>query len=154
MATTVPDTDTFTLQDVVDVVNPTTDDLVDCIADADPLGWDPAYEGSKNNLLNFRNYDVTPSIEATPAIRFFEINGDPVTPGLDYYTVTIIPTGSSYTISDAGYTWINATKVGLTVTAAPDANGGADRVGYIVITHGDDPGEDVTVTVSQAGTPP
>ena len=30
----VPDTTTFTLQDVVTEVNPTTDDLVDCFADA------------------------------------------------------------------------------------------------------------------------
>jgi hypothetical protein len=30
----VPDTTTFTLQDVVDEINPTTDDLADCFADA------------------------------------------------------------------------------------------------------------------------
>ena len=53
---TVPNTTTFDLQDVVDSVNPTTDDLVDCFADADSAQFDPAYEGSKNQLLNFRNY--------------------------------------------------------------------------------------------------
>ena len=52
----VPDTTTFDLQDVVDEVNPTTDDLVDCFADAISSKFDSAYEGSKNQLLNFRNY--------------------------------------------------------------------------------------------------
>jgi len=52
----VPNTTTFTLQNVVDEVNPTTDDLVDCFADATSSSFDYNYSGSKNNLLNFRNY--------------------------------------------------------------------------------------------------
>ena len=52
----VPDTTTFTLQDVVTEVNPTTDDLVDCFADAVSSKFDSNYSGSKNSLLNFRNY--------------------------------------------------------------------------------------------------
>ena len=52
----VPNTTTFELQDVVDEVNPTTDDLVDCFADANANYFDSTYEGSKNQLLNFRNY--------------------------------------------------------------------------------------------------
>lgn len=55
-ANTVPNTTTFTLQNVVDSVNPTTDDLVDCFADADSAQFDPAYEGNKDRLYNFRNY--------------------------------------------------------------------------------------------------
>ena len=56
----IPDTTTFSLQDVVTEINPTTDDLVDCFADAVSGSFDPNYEGSKNNLLNFRNYGATP----------------------------------------------------------------------------------------------
>ena len=56
----VPNTTTFELQDVVDEVNPTTDDLVDCFADAVASKFDSSYEGSKNQLLNFRNYGGTP----------------------------------------------------------------------------------------------
>lgn len=52
----VPDTTTFTLQDVVDEINPTTNDLVSCFTDANAANFDPTYEGSKNSLLNFRNY--------------------------------------------------------------------------------------------------
>ena len=57
----VPDTTTFELQDVVDEVNPTTDDLVDCFADAIASKFDSAYEGSKDQLLNFRNYGALTS---------------------------------------------------------------------------------------------
>jgi len=53
----VPNTATFTLQDVVDEVNPTTDDLVDCFADADAAKFDPAYSSTKDQLLHFRNYN-------------------------------------------------------------------------------------------------
>ena len=52
----VPDTTTFTLQDVVDEINPTTDDLADCFADATAACFDSSYSGSKDELLNFRNY--------------------------------------------------------------------------------------------------
>ena len=52
----VPNTTTFELQDVVDEINPTTDDLVDCFNDANANYFDSSYEGSKNQLLNFRNY--------------------------------------------------------------------------------------------------
>ncbi len=52
----VPNTTTFTLQNVVNEVNPTTDDLVDCFADATNSSFDSNYSGDKNNLLNFRNY--------------------------------------------------------------------------------------------------
>ena len=52
----VPNTNTFTLQNVVDVVNPTSNDLADCFADAISNNFDATYSGSKNSLLNFRNY--------------------------------------------------------------------------------------------------
>ena len=46
----------FSLQNVVDLVNPTTDDLIDCFSDADQNLFDPEYVGIKDNLANFRNY--------------------------------------------------------------------------------------------------
>ena len=61
----VPNTTTFTLQNVVDVVNPTSDDLVDCFADAVASKFDSNYEGSKNQLLNFRNYDGSTLLQIT-----------------------------------------------------------------------------------------
>jgi hypothetical protein len=52
----VPNTTTFTLQNVCDAINPSTEDLVDCFSDAIPVYFNPAYSGSKNSLLNFKDY--------------------------------------------------------------------------------------------------
>ncbi len=52
----VPDTNTFSLQDVINEVNPTSNDLVDCFSDANAVGFDPAYEQDKDELNDFRNY--------------------------------------------------------------------------------------------------
>jgi hypothetical protein len=56
----VPNTTTFSLQDVQTELGGVNDDLVECFSNALSTGFDPAYEGSKNNLLNFRNYTNTP----------------------------------------------------------------------------------------------
>lgn len=58
----VPDTNTFSLQDVINEVNPSTNDLVSCFADAYSVGFDPAYEEDKNELNDFRNY-VSPDLD-------------------------------------------------------------------------------------------
>ena len=53
----VLDTNTFSLQDVVDEINPTTDDLQDCINDAIEGNYDPNYyTAPATSLLEFRNY--------------------------------------------------------------------------------------------------
>lgn len=67
LAAQVPNTETFTLDTVVKVVNPTTDDLQDCFNDAIPSYFDPAYASPTypaNSLLIFRNYGnlVPPTI--------------------------------------------------------------------------------------------
>jgi len=55
----VPDTNTFSLDDVVTEVNPTTDDLTDCFADATSASFDSTYSGNKDRLSNFRNYGAS-----------------------------------------------------------------------------------------------
>lgn len=53
----IPNTTTFSLQNVVDEVNPTTNDLASCIADAIESYYDPAYyTAPATSLLEFRNY--------------------------------------------------------------------------------------------------
>jgi len=62
----VPNNEAFSLQNVVDEVNPTTDDLVDCFADATTNKFNKLYYPSylvegphalvENSLLNFRDY--------------------------------------------------------------------------------------------------
>lgn len=54
----VPNTNTFSLQDVQTELGGVNDDLVECFANANAGSFDPAYEGSKNQLLNFRNYNA------------------------------------------------------------------------------------------------
>ena len=60
----VPNTETFDLETVINVVNPTSDDLTDCFADAVSNKFNATYKaqyyaaaGDKNNLLMFRDYD-------------------------------------------------------------------------------------------------
>ena len=61
----VPNTTTFSLQDVVNEINPTSDDLVDCIADANSSGFDSNYYSSPaTSLLEFRNYVQTIGFKA------------------------------------------------------------------------------------------
>tara|TARA_R100001369_G_scaffold66957_1_gene94465 strand:+ start:606 stop:1019 length:414 start_codon:yes stop_codon:yes gene_type:complete len=57
----VPDTTTFNLQNVVDVIDE-DDNLVGCFNDAVAAKFDATYSGAKDNLLNFRNYDAPPVI--------------------------------------------------------------------------------------------
>ena len=59
----VPNTTTFSLQDVVDEINPANDTLINCFASSIDDGFVSLYKGSKDRLSNFRGYDhsVTPS---------------------------------------------------------------------------------------------
>jgi len=64
----VPNTTTFNLQNVVDTVNPQTDDLTGCFASSVSSKFDSLYSGSKNSLLNFRNYDSSTPASPTPIV--------------------------------------------------------------------------------------
>jgi hypothetical protein len=65
MPLSVPDTTDFSLQDVCDVIIGSQDDLVECFAEASANYFNPAYEGSKNSLLNFRDYGIHNSLILT-----------------------------------------------------------------------------------------
>lgn len=53
----VPDTNTFSLGDVVTVVQPSAENsLSACFNEADSGLFDATYSGSKDRLSNFRNY--------------------------------------------------------------------------------------------------
>tara|TARA_B110000977_G_scaffold52994_1_gene71997 strand:+ start:153 stop:602 length:450 start_codon:yes stop_codon:yes gene_type:complete len=55
----VPNTTTFSMQDVSNTVDPSKSQLTQLITVANAQStslWDATYSGSKNSLLNFRNY--------------------------------------------------------------------------------------------------
>lgn len=52
----VPNTNTFSLQDVIDELPKSPNNLITCFSDAVESFFDPTYKGSKDRLSNFRNY--------------------------------------------------------------------------------------------------
>jgi hypothetical protein len=61
----VPDTTTFTLQDVADEFGlGSNDGLTDCFDEATSSDFDVLYEGNKDELLNFRNYGSTATLSS------------------------------------------------------------------------------------------
>jgi hypothetical protein len=102
----VPDTTTFSLQDVVNEVNPTTDDLVDCFADAVANKFDSNYNNDTyapaNSLLRFRNYQAS----LNSVYMSFYGTGDTFKCSADYDVVSINytqGTGNEYEINDIVY---------------------------------------------------
>lgn len=102
----VPDTETFTLQDVVNAVNPTTDDLTDCFNDANSAYFNATHKasyyaaaGNKNNLLMFRDYgshNASGSVICTGG-TVTDINVG----GVDYRVHTFISSGT-LTVTTSG----------------------------------------------------
>ena len=73
MATSVPNNTVFSLQDVKNVINVAS--LADMFTYSVDAYFDPAYKGSKNNLLNFRNY-TEPYISCNPTSVGFHYDGN------------------------------------------------------------------------------
>jgi hypothetical protein len=70
----VPNTNTFTLTNVIDDLNlPSNSSLLDCFNNAVPQHFDPTYEGSKDRLLNFRNYGVIPALTSVDIYGYNEL---------------------------------------------------------------------------------
>jgi hypothetical protein len=129
----VPNTTTFSLQDVVDELGglPRPDDLIACFAAATSGGFDPSYEGSKNNLLNFRNYtSIVASVVITPATKNSFGNGDS-------FLVTVTA-NVAWTVSD-NVSWITSSPISgtgngsFTVTVGSYLSG-ADRTGTVTVS--------------------
>ena len=145
----VPDTNSFTLQDVVDEVNPTTDDLVDCFNDADPAKFDATYEGSKDRLSNFRNYGAAPnSLSISP-------NSQGVGDSAGSFNLTIT-TNAAWSYSDDAIWLAPSSSSGVgnaVITISYSANGNVlSRTGTITITTTDgSPTLDDDCVVEQAG---
>ena len=102
----VPNTTTFSMQDVADFIDPptSTPTLSQLIADANattPSQWDSTFSGSKNSLLNFRNYGNYP----------WSLNPNWTLADLDNQTKTQIPvygtgSGSAYNYTRYGTNYL------------------------------------------------
>jgi hypothetical protein len=109
------------LQDVVDEINPYTDDLISCVEDSVIEYFDPLYVGSRNSLLNFRNY-TTPSIIINYDNLIFNGDGDPCVSG------TISVTANTSWDALSSETFISLSPVSgvvsgtITVTCASNPN--------------------------------
>jgi hypothetical protein len=52
----VPNTSSFSLQDVVNEINPSSKSLSGCFSSARSAGFVSSYSGAKDRLSNFRGY--------------------------------------------------------------------------------------------------
>jgi len=119
----VPNTTTFSLQDVVNEVNPSSSSLFDCVASANPTLYDPTYYTSPaTSLLEFRNYagSVVPLTMLTKGFTVLDvfdeefvcaINLTPTNSIIRYRKGNVIYTNSGGTIpfngGDKHYAYFN-----------------------------------------------
>lgn len=118
----VPNTTTFSLDSVVHVVNPTTNSLGGCFADANATYFDLTYSGAKDRLSNFRNYGTPTCISSNvtytsspigSSTTFFTLNTPAVVAG-DLLLILVGQMGSTAITTPSGYsvqTNINPTYV-------------------------------------------
>jgi hypothetical protein len=132
----VPNTNSFTLQDVVTVIGAGSN-LVACFTYSTDAYFDSAYKGSKNNLLNFRNY-TQPFISCSPTSCRYHYNKT----AYDNPVVTV-----SYAKGTYSYAWTTGThftysKSGDAFTITCNANN----------TSGSPWSDTLTFTLSVGGT--
>lgn len=84
----VPNTNTFTQQEVKAELGSSSNGLVAFFTEADDSKFDPAYKGSKNNLLNFRNYGA--SIALTSVSLSYDTTSAGVCANMSTFTYYIL----------------------------------------------------------------
>jgi hypothetical protein len=103
----VPNTNNFSLLDVTNELPGSENSLAECFLAAVNGQFDPAYEGSRNSLLNFRNFRAfVETLTITPVSRTFDANSHTL-----FVTVTS-STGWS-AIDNASWISINSPSGGL-----------------------------------------
>jgi hypothetical protein len=99
----VPDTKTFHLKDVCDVVGPANNCLDNSFLHSIDSYFDPLYKGDKSNLYNFRNYGP-PEVVGDPLIEIFGDEEEDITNryAIPFKNVSNNPTGIL-----KSYLWVN-----------------------------------------------
>jgi len=126
----------------------TTTSLAACIAAGNSQGgWDPAYSGSKNSLLNFRNYGGAGTVSVSPtSISFGQ--------GTPSSNVDVI-SNTTWTVTD-NMTWITVSPTdgsdfgNFTVAVNSTNPSSFSRSGTVTVTALG--GQTATISVSQVGT--
>ena len=136
----VPNTTTFTLQNVVDYINPTTNDLVDCFADSDAAKFDPNY-GSKTmspqTLLGFRYYGGCPEVGdfyQGGLVFYLFVSGDAGYVAGECHGL-IVETDAQGTVTSRGSFYWHATNNGLVSYTSTVIGTGSENTGWIVYTY-------------------
>ncbi|MEM9076305.1 MAG: BACON domain-containing protein [Bacteroidota bacterium] len=143
----VPNTTTFTLQDVLTELGLTSPfrTLSDAFVVAIDSRFDPAYKGSKNSLLNFRNYNSGPSSNLTVFPTFL------LSSGSSGFEVIDVTSNVSWTVSDNA-SWLSVSPTSGsnndTLTVFLQANSGGVRNATITVTGG---GITRTCSITQEG---
>jgi hypothetical protein len=134
---TVPNTTTFSLQDVVNVVGGSS--LSAAFTNAVDACFDPTYKGSKNNLLNFRNYDTTRGATLTidNTFTYFQNIGNTPCAGSSNVINITASSGNVWSAS-SNQAWCTLSPTGGTgsgsTTISCAKNTGADRSATVSIT--------------------
>ena len=98
----VPNQSSFSLQDVIDEINPSSPSLSQCFAEANASGFDPAYEGAKDRLSNFRNYS---HFSGQLAVNQDQIRGAYVDVSLNWFDSNNNPIqGAQFNTNNSGAT--------------------------------------------------
>lgn len=126
--TQVPNTNNFSMSDVVEVVfESRIGHFVDCFSAANSNYFNSTYQGSKDRLSNFRDYgshNYTPpatSLSVQPSALFFSwySNGSSST-----RTVTIVTSPQASVVSVTGVpSWLNVSNTSTTITLYPTSTG-------------------------------
>ena len=146
----VPNTTNFTLIDVKNELGlGATTGLVACFAAAVDEKFDTRYKGSKNNLLNFRNYRAANNtLSVSPASKS-------QTSAAFSFTITVT-SNTEWAVSDnaAFTTFSPSSGVGNgSISVSGTANGGFTRFSTItVVTTTGSPSVSNSCVIEQAGT--
>jgi hypothetical protein len=113
----VPDTSTFSLQDVVDEITPSSNTLQTCYDESIDVNFDASYMGDKNRLSNFRNYGERWYLPTFSDLNTMYTNlknygvGDFSSDASVYYwSSTETGTTTAYSVRFSSYAFKNASK--------------------------------------------
>ncbi len=142
----VPDTNTFSLLDVVNEIKPSSNDLVTCFAEADINKFDPAYYDTGNDLLEFRNYEASQYV-LTADQTDLHYTAD-VGSKIVYITIQPDAVPEVSIIGSFISTNYSAEFDVLTVTVSRNTTG-YGRLGSVLLTHPQDSNTTETINVTQ-----